>query len=56
MDNDRFEISYQNSYIKSIGSMNVKFKNRIILVLAYHLLWGYMLNPKVLATAFLMVK
>ena len=36
--------------------MNVKFMNRIILVLAHYLHWGYILNPKVLATAFLMVK
>ena len=55
-DNDRFEISYQNSYIKSVGSINVNFMNKIILVLAHSLHWGYIVNPEVLAAAFLMVK
>ena len=45
-DNDRFEISYQNFYIKPVGSMNVKFMNKIILILAHHLHWGYILNLK----------
>ena len=40
--------SYQNSHVKSVGSMNVKLLNRIILVLAHRLHWGYILNPKVL--------
>ena len=40
--------SYQNSHIKSIGSMNVKFMSKVILVLAHRLHWGYILNPKVL--------
>ena len=40
--------SYQNCHIKSAGLMNVKFTNRIILVLAHRLHWSYILNPKVL--------
>ena len=40
--------SCQNCHIKSVGSMNVKFTNRIILVLAHCLHWSYILNPKVL--------
>ena len=34
--------------IKSIGLMNVKVMNKIKLVLAHRLHWGYILNPKVL--------
>ena len=40
--------SYQNSHIKSVGSMNVKFMSKVILVLAHRLHWDYILNPKVL--------
>ena len=37
--------------IKSIGLMNVKVMNKIKLVLAHRLHWGFILNPKVLVIA-----